>query len=517
MKRALVGLSLVGGCVAGVVVGGPSGAAALLAREGVSVTGARWCDEGLCFDGVARGGATAEHVVARWDRAVRVHGVTVPLGAAAEAARAGVGGAGAGGLPAWAPGLVTAVDVVDLRVPGTPLPALSGRAWPDRRLVGDGVSIEGDAVRATVPTPLGELVVEATRGPAGIEVVARCAACVIPAPSDADAPLPLPAVVARGTWAEGAFTGRVRIEDVEAGVEARPDGDGAVAELTLPVTPVASLYGLFAPWVPEARRARIGGTVHATARVRWSGQGGEGSGEGGLAIEALDPAVEGFTVDGLVPDTLAGGPFQFRGRDPAGADHLFTRGEGTPEWVSLSEVGAWLPAAVIAAEDGAFRAHAGYDLAGMREAAAANAAEGDVVRGGSTLTQQLAKNLFLDGTRSYARKLRELLYAVEMERELGKHRILELYLNVVEFGPGLRGARAAADTYFLKAPAGLLPEEAAWLASILRSPSTAWRRQYMGGSVDAGRVRWILENMRGVPEEPRAAALDRAVRLVPPG
>ncbi|MFN7134900.1 MAG: biosynthetic peptidoglycan transglycosylase, partial [Myxococcales bacterium] len=179
-------------------------------------------------------------------------------------------------------------------------------------------------------------------------------------------------------------------------------------------------------------------------------------------------------------------------------------------------MGPWLPAAVIAAEDAGFRAHPGYDLGGMQEAAAKNEAEGGIVRGGSTLTQQLAKNLFLDGTRSYARKLRELLYAVEMERELGKPRILELYLNVVEFGPGLRGARAAADTYFLKAPAGLLPEEAAWLASILRFPKTAYERQYRAGKVDASRVRWILENLRGVPEDARTAALERPVRLVPP-
>jgi membrane peptidoglycan carboxypeptidase len=184
--------------------------------------------------------------------------------------------------------------------------------------------------------------------------------------------------------------------------------------------------------------------------------------------------------------------------------------------VSLATVGPWLPAAVIAAEDAAFREHPGYSVEGMRDAAAKNAEEGAVVRGGSTLTQQLAKNLFLDGTRSYARKLRELLYAVELEQELGKRRILELYVNVVEFGPGLRGARAAAQTYFLKEPAGLLPEEAAWLASILRFPRTAWRTQYLTDRPDDRRVDWILENLRGVPEEARLAAVGRPVRLVPP-
>ena len=145
-----------------------------------------------------------------------------------------------------------------------------------------------------------------------------------------------------------------------------------------------------------------------------------------------------------------------------------------------------------------------------------NTKAGDVVRGGSTLTQQLAKNLFLRGDRTYARKLQELLYAVELERELGKPRILELYLNVVEWGPDLVGAKEAAEAYFLKEPKGLLPEEAAFLASILRSPRGSWAREYRDGRVNGRRLAWILDNMVGLDPAERAAALDRDVHFVPP-
>jgi hypothetical protein len=463
----------------------------------------------MCLTGVTRGEATAAGAVLRWDRAVRAVDVSVPLATVMAAGKAGAGGDDGG---SWAATLLTRVDVENAVIVGAPVPPLSGQVWPTRALTGEGVTVEGSTVRATVPTEYGSLDLAASPGEGGIVLEVGCAACRLPAPSEADTDLVLPPVRATGTWADGALTGTVRIGTVEAGIVARPtagaDGAapaGGTATVTLPETPIADVYAVFASIVPELGRARIGGTVRAEADVAWP-----------FALTRLDPHIADFTVDGLVPDGLAGGTFSFRAVNAAGDEGLVTTGEGTSGWVSLATVGPWLPAAVIAAEDAAFREHPGYSVEGMRDAAAKNAEEGAVVRGGSTLTQQLAKNLFLDGTRSYARKLRELLYAVELEQELGKRRILELYVNVVEFGPGLRGARAAAQTYFLKEPAGLLPEEAAWLASILRFPRTAWRTQYLTDRPDDRRVDWILENLRGVPEEARLAAVGRPVRLVPP-
>ena len=551
MKRVLLGCGGVIGLLAAAlgagVWAGPAGLAWALGTRGVTTASVAWCDGGLCLDGLTRGDATVARVHVGWDRVARAEGVVVPLETALSYAReAGgvdvVGGeatddAGGVDVVAWGKRLVVAVHVASLTVPGAPLPALSGQVWPERRLTGEGVTVEGDTVRLDVPSPVGALAVSATREADGIALVATCAACVLPAPGPADVPLALPAVTARGTWTDGAFRGTVSVGDVEARVAARPDAGGAVADLTLPETPLAAVYTLFGAWVPEVRRARIGGTLALTARVRWRpGDGAPadpaapddspdpdapddaptGVLPAGFSVDTFEPVLAAFTVEGLVPDALAGGRFSFRARGPGGDEAEFVRGEGTPEWVPLAEMGVWLPAAVIAAEDGAFRAHRGYDLAGMRSAADHNGDIGKIARGGSTLTQQLAKNLFLDGTRSYARKLRELLYAVEMESELGKARILTIYLNSVEFGPGIRGVRAAADTYFLKTPAALLPEEAAWLASILRYPKTAYTRQFLGGAVDMSRVRFVLQNMADVPEDARTSAIDRPVRLLPP-
>ena len=130
-----------------------------------------------------------------------------------------------------------------------------------------------------------------------------------------------------------------------------------------------------------------------------------------------------------------------------------------------------LPAAVLAAEDQRFELHPGYDDIELASLLASVEPEG-LRRGASTLTQQLARTLFTGGEKTVARKLRELLYAIEMERTLGKPRILELYLNTVDWGPGLCGARAAARTYFRKRPEQLTPLEAAWLG---RHPARAAR------------------------------------------
>jgi monofunctional biosynthetic peptidoglycan transglycosylase len=103
-----------------------------------------------------------------------------------------------------------------------------------------------------------------------------------------------------------------------------------------------------------------------------------------------------------------------------------------------------------------------------------------------------------------------------MERSLGKQRILELYLNMVELGPGIYGAGPAARAYFVKRPAGLLPEEAAFLAGILNSPRTAWKTQYLTDQPATGRVQWVVRNMANLDDETRAAALTRPIRFVPP-
>ena len=138
--------------------------------------------------------------------------------------------------------------------------------------------------------------------------------------------------------------------------------------------------------------------------------------------------------------------------------------------VSFDRISPRLVRAVVASEDASFFGHAGFDWEEIKHAAEQNWKAGRTVRGASTITQQLAKNLWLGTERSYLRKLREALLAVKLERSLPKRRILTLYLDVAEWGNGVFGAEAAARHYFGISAAQLSPEQAAWLAAILPAP-----------------------------------------------
>lgn len=139
-------------------------------------------------------------------------------------------------------------------------------------------------------------------------------------------------------------------------------------------------------------------------------------------------------------------------------------------WVPLSRISPHLRHAVVAAEDASFFSHEGFDWEGIKEAAKYNLEAGELKRGGSTITQQLAKNLYLSSERSLFRKAREALITRSLEQHLTKTRILELYLNVAEWGQGIYGAEAAARHHFGKPSHDLTADEAAWLAAILPSP-----------------------------------------------
>lgn len=139
-------------------------------------------------------------------------------------------------------------------------------------------------------------------------------------------------------------------------------------------------------------------------------------------------------------------------------------------WVPLSRISPHLRHAVVAAEDASFFSHEGFDWEGIKEAAKYNLEAGELKRGGSTITQQLAKNLYLSSERSLFRKVREALITRSLEQHLTKKRILELYLNVAEWGQGVYGAEAAARHHFGKPSHDLTADEAAWLAAILPSP-----------------------------------------------
>jgi monofunctional glycosyltransferase len=138
--------------------------------------------------------------------------------------------------------------------------------------------------------------------------------------------------------------------------------------------------------------------------------------------------------------------------------------------VELRRISPHLRRAVIEAEDGAFWQHSGLDLRQIRESIEVNLERGEFARGASTITQQLAKNLYLSPDRTILRKLRELMITRRLEAELTKERILELYLNVIEWGDGVYGAEAASRRYFRKPASQLAPDEAALLAGAIINP-----------------------------------------------
>ena len=142
------------------------------------------------------------------------------------------------------------------------------------------------------------------------------------------------------------------------------------------------------------------------------------------------------------------------------------------EWspVPLSRIAPEMQRAAVVAEDARFWEHDGVDWEAMRGALQTNLEKGDVKVGGSTITQQLAKNLYLSPARTPWRKLRELVIAHRLERRLSKKRILELYLNVIEFGPRTFGVEAAARRFLGKSASALSREDAAKLAAIIPSP-----------------------------------------------
>jgi monofunctional biosynthetic peptidoglycan transglycosylase len=140
------------------------------------------------------------------------------------------------------------------------------------------------------------------------------------------------------------------------------------------------------------------------------------------------------------------------------------------QWVPYARISNHLKRAAIAAEDGKFLDHDGFDWEAIQKAHETNRKKGKVVVGGSTISQQLAKNLFLSGSRTPWRKAQEAVITVMLESLMTKRRILEIYLNVIEWGDGVFGAEAAARHYYGISAAQIGPEQAARLAAIIPRP-----------------------------------------------
>lgn len=243
--------------------------------------------------------------------------------------------------------------------------------------------------------------------------------------------------------------------------------------------PLAPLLALFGDAVPEARRARIEGTLVG----RWRAELPAGT-------TSVLPVVTGFEVSGLGTEALA---------NAAPPARCVVTGRRRPPSPLLAQ-------AVVAAEDQRFFEHPGFDVFELLAAFELNQREAAVKRGASTLTQQLAKILYTGDERSAARKLRELLYAVEMERTLGKQRILQLYLAVAPWGP-VCGAEFAARFHVGRTADKLDAVEAAYLAALLRQPEAP---------VDRARLLAVVRAMPALNRAQRRDRLEAAERYTPP-
>jgi len=326
----------------------------------------------------------------------------------------------------------------------------------------------------------------------------RCAPCSANLPSLGAQPLRVAQLLVTVRRDGNLLTGRFQAQP-EGGDG--PDGpplegrwDGRLSQKALQLTvdaddaPIARWYAVMAPSLPELRQARIGGTLGLRAQLTLP--------DGAIALQ---PRIERFTVEGLGSEALLGA------RSSCGAPARLAND-------------SWLARAVISAEDQRFFQHPGYDLLELGAAFAANQKGGGVERGGSTLTQQLAKLAITGAERSGERKLRELLYAVEMEQTLGKARILQLYLDNVPWGGTVCGAEAAAKRYFKRSARTLEPAQAAWLAAMLHKPSAELAQWQATGSIDAARFKRVAEGIRGISRNQREALLRNVsnARFAPP-
>ncbi len=190
-------------------------------------------------------------------------------------------------------------------------------------------------------------------------------------------------------------------------------------------------------------------------------------------------------------------PFRHRVIEPDETVFEIVTGPGTPSWVALSDVSPFVAPAVISHEDGGFYEHGGFAPWAIRDALVRNLQEGRYVVGASTISMQLAKNLYLQRDKTLSRKAREVILTWWLESTLTKDEILELYLNVIEYGPGVYGLRNAASYYFDRPPSELSPAESAYLACMLPSPKR-YHVSYEQGQLTRSmktRSRRLLEHM----------------------
>ena len=208
--------------------------------------------------------------------------------------------------------------------------------------------------------------------------------------------------------------------------------------------------------------------------------------------------------------------FIFRPEDGPGPHRPIDVSLASPDFIALRDVPPLFVRTLLLAEDTGFYGHRGIDLRELPAALLTNWSRGGAARGASTITQQLAKNLFLSRDKQLGRKLQELAITFLLESALGKNRILEIYLNIIEWGPDLRGLRPAARSYFGREPQALTPAEMAFLVAIIPGP-IKYQSSFAHGTPGPGLrslIEELLAKLRSVDaigEEEYRHALDEPI------
>ena len=242
---------------------------------------------------------------------------------------------------------------------------------------------------------------------------------------------------------------------------------GASLSIEIPTTDCQALLDSApAALLPTVQGVRLNGALAARAKVAF-------------ALRKIDDMTLDWSVDTTckvtsVPSHLARDrfkrPFTHRLYSPRGEVREVTLGPGTPSWTPLGAMSRFLPISIVMTEDGGVFRRDGFNRAQIKYAVVTDLKERRFARGASTLTMQLAKNIFLSRDKLLARKLEELVLTLYLSQFFSKEEILELYLNVVELGPDVYGVRAGAAHYFGKGPGNLSLSESLFLASMLPSP-----------------------------------------------
>ncbi len=326
-------------------------------------------------------------------------------------------------------------------------------------------------------SPYGEVFIHEDSG--ALEIT--CASCVLQLSEISKQPLRFETLNLNVRSNEGQLSGSVKFKQDNGQIELLFTGwldqEGIDLKWSMPKTRISTVISLLKAHSSVLKKAKITGEIALTGNLQWPSR-----------RWSIVPDLQRLTITGLGTERLKTAEISYRCRT---TDNQLKPAKY--HWVNLSQMSRWLPRAVIIAEDAHFNEHPGYNIETLIYILAQNNINKQL--GGSTLTQQLAKNFFTGGERSWLRKLEELLYAVEMENTLGKHRILALYLNTVDLGPGICGVAQGSEVYFKRKPSQLTPVQAAWLASIIRNPHRAWQEQFLTKTPDVQRLAWLMSYM----------------------